>query len=118
MVGETVVVLPAQITLGPERLVGVSAFTVTVEVVALQLGDVFLVYVKVTVPPPTPVTRPAFVTLATDGSLLVQVPPVVGDKVVVAPAQIVLAPVMLTTGNAFTVTLAVGADTQPVLELV
>jgi hypothetical protein len=72
----------------------------------------------VTVPPLRPVTNPALVTDAIVGSLLVQVPPVVGDKVVVWPAQMVLEPVILTTGNAVTVTAFVGADTQPVLELV
>ena len=58
------------------------------------------------------------VTEATVGSLLVQVPPVVGDKVVVAPTQMVLEPVIFTTGKAVTVTGALAADTQPVLALV
>jgi hypothetical protein len=41
--------------------------------------------------------------------LLIQVPPVVGDKVVVPPTLIDELPVILTVGNAFTVT-TVAAD--------
>lgn len=116
--GDKVVVEPAQIVFGPAILTGVREFTVTVAVVALQLGEMVLVKVNVTVPPETAVTKPAFVTVATVGLLLTQVPPVVGDKVVVAPTQIVLAPVILTTGKAFTVTAEVAAETQPVAVLV
>ena len=82
------------------------AVTVTDAVVLLQPVDV-CVKVKVTVPAATPVTAPALVTVAIELLLLVQVPPVVGDNVVVLfgpPAQIELAPVILTTGKAFTVT--------------
>lgn len=118
LVGDNVVVAPAQITLGPVILTGVKALTVTVAVVALQFGAVFLTYVNVTDPPFNPVTRPALVTEATVGLLLVHVPPVVGDNVVVAPTQIVLKPVILTTGKAVTVTGALAAETQPVLALV
>lgn len=116
--GSNVVVASTQMVLTPLTLTKGKAFTVTAVVVLLQLGDVFLVKVKVTVPPFTPVTTPALVTVATVGSLLVQVPPLVGDRVVVAPTHIVLNPVMLTEGKAFTVTAAVEGDTQPVLELV
>lgn len=70
------------------------------------------------VPAETPVTTPALVTVATAGLLLVQVPPVVGDKVVVDATQILEAPVMLTTGIPFTVTAGVDADKQPVVALV
>ena len=59
---------------------------------------------------PLPVTTPAEVTVATAGLLLTQVPPVVGDKVVVDPIHIELLPVMLAVGNALTVT-AVGGTT-------
>jgi len=116
--GDKVVVAPTQIVLAPSILTTGSAFTVTVAVVALQLGAAVLVKVKKAVPPDSPVTRPALVTEATAGLLLTQVPPVDGDKVVVAPAQIVLIPIILTTGNALIVTAAVGAETQPVVELV
>ena len=74
---------------------------------------VLLVKVKVTVPAVTPVTTPPFVTVATAALLLAHVPPLVGDKVVVAPIQTLLDPVMLTVGIAFTVTGAVAAEEQP-----
>jgi len=50
------------------------------------------------------VTTPVAVTEATVGLLLDQVPPVVGERVVVAPTHIELLPVMLTAGNGLTVT--------------
>jgi len=81
----------------------VHKFTVTAAVVLLQLV-VAEVKVNVAVPAATPVTTPAEVTVATDGLLLTHVPPVVGDRVVVAPTQIGLLPVMLTVGNGLTVT--------------
>ena len=80
-----------------------KVFTVTAVVVLLQLV-VDEVKVKVAGPAATPVTTPAEVTVATAGLLLTHVPPVVGDKVVVAPMQIELLPVMLTDGKALTVT--------------
>ena len=57
---------------------------------------------NVTLPIVMPVTSPALVTVAIAVLLLVQVPPVVGDKVVVLPRQTEEAP--LTTGKALTVT--------------
>ncbi len=84
--------------------VGVTfAFTVTAAVVLLQFV-VPEVKVNVAAPDPTPVTTPDPDTVATEVLLLSQVPPVVGDKVVVPPTQIELLPVMLTVGKAFTVT--------------
>jgi hypothetical protein len=64
------------------------------------------VYVNVALPDATPVTTPAFVTVATAVLLLTQVPPVVGDNVVVEPTQTF---VPLTNGNTFTVTALVVA---------
>ena len=58
--------------------------------------------VNVTRPAATPVTNPASVTVALVGSLLVQAPPVVGDKVIVLPTQ--TEDPALTTGKALTVT--------------
>lgn len=118
VVGESVVVVPGQMLLAPVTLTVGNATMVTEEVVAEQFGAVLLVKVKVTEPAETPVTVPSLATVAMAGLLLVQVPPVVGDKVVVAPTQIVLEPVMLTTGGAVIVTEAVGLETQPVLVLV
>ena len=60
---------------------------------------------NVTFPAATPVTNPASVTVALVGSLLVQVPPVVGDKAIALPVQ--TEDPALTTGKALTVTVAV-----------
>lgn len=73
---------------------------------------------NVAVPAEIPVTTPALVTVATLGFVLTQVPPVDGDRVVLAFTQILVAPVILTAGMAFTVTASVGAETQPVVLLV
>lgn len=116
-VGDSVVVELTQILLNPVMLTTGNGLTVTGSV-GTDSQPLLLVNVKVAEPAPIPVTTPALVTVATAGLLLAQVPPVVGDKLVVAPAQIVLRPVMLTTGVLFTVTGFVGAETQPVLVLV
>lgn len=73
-----------------------------------------MVKVNVAVPAETPVTTPEFVTVATEGSLLIQIP-FVGESEVVAPIQILVAPVMLTAVGALTVIGKVGADVQPEL---
>ena len=78
-----------------------SALTVTDEVVLLQPVEVW-VKVKVTLPVATPVANPALVTVAFVASLLVQVPPVVGDSVIVLPTQ--TDDPALTTGKELTVT--------------
>lgn len=114
-VGDKVVVAPTQILLAPVMLTVGNGSTETAPVVAEQLGEDELVNIKVADPADTPVTTPAFVTVATALLLLVQVPPEVGDNVVVTPTQTVLAPVMLTTGRSVTETAGVGADIQPVL---
>ena len=74
--------------------------TATDEVVALQPLAV-LVKVNVADPADTPVTTPALVTVATNGLLHVQVPPVVGDKVMVLPTATEAD--AETTGKTFTV---------------
>lgn len=108
--GDKVVVAATQMLLRPVILTTGKAFTVTAEVGFEIQPVVELVNVKVAVPADIPVTMPLFVTVATPVLLLVQVPPVVGDKVVLAPTQMLLDPVMLTVGSAFTVTGAVGID--------
>ena len=91
-----------------------SATTVTVEVGSdIQLLDVW-VNLKVEVPAATPVTIPALDTVATEELLDIQLPPVAGDKVVVPPTQIVLSPVIETTGFTSMVAFPVGLDAQPV----
>jgi hypothetical protein len=118
VVGDRVVMPPTQMLLVPVILTTGRAFTVTGAVGAETQPVDVLVKVKVAVPADTPVTTPPFVTVATPGLLLTQVPPDVGDKVVVKPAQMVVLPVMLTGCVPFTVTAAVGADTQPVVVFV
>ena len=72
--------------------------------------------VNVALPAPTPVTTPAFVTVAIEVLLLVHVPPVVGDNVMVEPAHIEVAGAV-TTGRELTVTAEV-VELQPVVLLV
>ena len=83
----------------------------TKEVTALQ-PVVELLKLKSTLPDETPVTTPALVTVALLLLLLDQVPPVVGDKVIVLPTQ--TEGPALTTGKALTVTAEVVA-LQPVV---
>jgi hypothetical protein len=68
---------------------------------------VVFVKVKVGAPAATPVTTPALVTVAKAVLLLAHVPPVVGDKLVVTPTHIAVAPVIETVGKALTVTVGV-----------
>ena len=110
VVGDSVVVKPAQMAALPVMLTVGNTFTVTDDVVLLQPVDV-CVNVNVTDPAATPVITPALVTVANELLLLVQVPPVVGDSVAVLPTQTVDGAV--TVGNAFTVTADVVAG-QPV----
>ena len=101
-----VTVVPAQIALPgtPDEMVtsGVkTGFTITAEVVLLH-PVVASVNVNVTLPDETPVTSPPLVTVAIALSLLVQVPPVVDDKVMPLPTHTDDAAV--TTGKGLTVT--------------
>jgi hypothetical protein len=80
-----------------------KAFTVTFPVVLLHPVEVW-VKVKLALPDNIPVTTPALVTEATEGVLLIHVPPVVGDNRVVPLTQIADDPVILTTGLVYTVT--------------
>jgi hypothetical protein len=93
---------PTQIEVGAVKTG--RAFTVIAVVVLLQLV-VPSVNVKVTVPGAMPVMTPELVTVAIALLLLVHVPPVVGDRVEVAPTQIEAGAVK--TGRAFTVTAVV-----------
>lgn len=73
------------------------------------------VKIKVVLPDATPVTTPLFVMVATPPLLLTQVPPIVGERLVLLPIHIVSLPVMLTVGSELTVTGVVGFDTHPVV---
>jgi hypothetical protein len=75
--------------------------TVIAEVVLLQPPDV-AVKVNVGDPAEIPVTKPPFVTVAMASLLLAQVPPEVGDSVVVPLIQMEVEPVMLTVGITLT----------------
>jgi len=93
----------------------VCLFIVTAEVVLLQPVAVN-VKVNVTVPAVTPVINPVLSMVATAGLLLTHVPPEPGLAVIVAPIHN-FADWILTTGNAFTVTLEV-VLVQPVVVFV
>jgi hypothetical protein len=57
------------------------------------------VNINVELPTDNPVTRPALLTEAISGLLLTQFPPLVGDKVVVLPINMVELPVISNTGG-------------------
>jgi hypothetical protein len=97
--GDNVAVVPTQIEAG--AFTTGNALTVTTDVVLMQLVTPS-VKVNVTLPGATPVITPAFVTVAIPLSLLVQTPPVDGDKVALLPTQSDAG--ALTNGSAFTVT--------------
>lgn len=110
VVGDNVVVLPIQMLLEPVTLTTGIACMVTAPVGNDIHPVVPCVKVKVAEPAETPVTTPVLDTVATAGLLLAQVPPLLGESVVVWPTHILLEPVILTVGKAFTVTGSVGAD--------
>jgi hypothetical protein len=99
-VGLTEVVPPIHNdVLDPDIFVVGRAITVTALVASDAHKVVLFVKIKVAVPALTPVTTPAFVTVAIAVLLLVHVPPVVGDNCVVEPAHIVVEPVIVTVGR-------------------
>ena len=104
VLGDKFMVLPIHTAAG--AVTTGNALTVTEDVVLLHPVDV-CVKVKVTLPAAMPVTKPAFVTEAIEVLLLVQVPPVVGDKVIAFPTH--TAGGEFTTGSSSTVTLTVPA---------
>ncbi len=118
VVGDNVVVAPTHTEDEPVILtVGLAITVIALVGFDVQPVDVF-VKVKVTEPAATPVTTPAFVTVATAVLLLSQVPPVVGDKVVVAPTHTEVDPVILTVGLTIVVMADVGSETHPVVVFV
>jgi uncharacterized iron-regulated membrane protein len=100
VVGDKLVVAPTQIAVAP--VIETEPLIVTADVVFRHPVVVF-VKVKVGVPVATPVTTPASVTVAKAVLLLAHVPPVVGDKLVVVPTHIAVAPVIETIGKALIV---------------
>ena len=114
VVGDTLEVVPSQIDAGPVMLTVGFACTV-IALVGKDMHPVDVcVKVNVALPGEIPVTKPPLVTVAIEALLLDQVPPVVGDKVVVEASQIVLAPVILTVGFETIVTAFVEFETQEV----
>jgi len=85
---------------------------IVIGAVGLELQPIVLVNVNVTVPALRPVTTPLLVTVATDGLLLVHVPPVLGDKVDVKPTHTMSSPVIETVGLPVTVSGEEDADAQ------
>lgn len=73
-----------------------------------------LVYLNEATPFVSPVTVPFAVTVATDGLLLTHVPPLEGNNVVEAPAQIILSPLIPTVGFMATAIDCVAAEMHPV----
>jgi hypothetical protein len=101
LVGLNVIVEPTHKLEEGVLIVG-FALIVTADVVLLQVV-VVLVNVNVTDPAATPVTTPAFVTVANEGLLLTQVPPLVGLNVIIEPTH-KLEEGVLTVGCALIVT--------------
>jgi hypothetical protein len=113
VVGESVVVVPTHIVVAPVMLTVGLAIMVTADVAFDTQPVVVLVNVKVAEPAATPVTTPALVTVATAVLLLTHVPPVAGESVVVEPIHTAEAPVMLTVGIGFTLTVILEVPVQP-----
>ena len=89
-------------TVAEPEIVGTGRlFTVTADVVLLH-PVVDWVNVKVTEPGEIPVIMPEFVTVAIEGLLLVQIPPVAGDRFEVLFTH--KAEGAVTTGNALILT--------------
>jgi hypothetical protein len=117
VVGDNVLVAPIQMAVGPVIDTDGPVVTVTVEEASDEQPVAVLVNVKVAVPIAIPVTKPVLVIVATAGSLLTQVPPVVGDRFVVEPTHIEAGPFNTVNGLGLTVMAPEGADTQPASEV-
>lgn len=116
--GVILILVPIQTVLEPESVAIGFALTVTAGEGKLVHPVDVLVKTKVVLPTPNPVTRPFEATVATNGSLLIQLPPEVGVNVVVVEGQIADVPDTLTIGLATTVIDAVEALLQPETVLV
>lgn len=100
VVGLATIVTPILNVADGKLTVG-GALTVTDDVVLLH-PDKVSVKVKVALPAAIPVTTPASVTVATVLSLLTQVPPAAGVKLIISPTQ--TCDPAVTTGSGLTVT--------------
>jgi hypothetical protein len=92
---------------------GAVGKALTVKLLVEEQPVAVSVKVKVTVPALTPVTTPAFVTVATAVLLLVQVPPVFGVTFAVLPTQTSVAPPKIgAPGTTLMTTSALAAEVQ------
>ena len=94
--GISVVVVPGQIEVDPVTMACLPTIVTGLDGSELQPG---WLKTKVTIPSVNAVTTPLLLTVAIDGSELTQVPPEVGDNVVVAPIQMTEGPVILAAGQ-------------------
>jgi len=103
---------PVQINEAPAILTtGVSCTTTTSLVSELQPVPESR-NIKLTLPSEIPVTRPVLSTVATDGLVLDQVPPLLGISWVSVPIQIEVSPSINTISFPLTVMLSVGSEWQ------
>lgn len=105
--GVTLAVVPMQVAVAPPKV----GSELTVNALVLLHPVAVFVNVSVTAPAETPVTTPAFVTVALPVLLLLQVPPVEGVTLAVAPTHTAVAPPKV--GKALTVTVFEQEDVQP-----
>lgn len=117
LVGLKVVLSPIQSSLSPVMLtLGPGVTVITLEVSETQPVKVF-VKINLAVPAASPVIKPALLMVATGGLVLIHVPPVVGDKLVVLPTQILPSPFSTTIGLGLTVIGFEFSDTQPCVDV-
>lgn len=114
--GVKLVVAPSQMATVPVIVATGFACTISSEDCGETQPVADEININLTVPIFIPVTIPALVTCATVGFVLVQVPPEVGDNVVVEPIHIGLLPVISEVGRGLTVTKPVGSELHPVEE--
>lgn len=86
--GVNCVFSPTQTSAGPEKEVSTTSFIVILRTEAPGHPVVESVYEKLAIPSLIPVTVPLLETVAMEGSLLSQIPPKEGDKLVVSPSHI------------------------------
>ena len=116
--GDNCVVFPIQIPVCP--VMETTGLACTVRDAVGKLVQVVELFVKVNVAFPwfKPITIPILFTLATEGLLLVQTPPELGDNVVVEPTHNGLLPMISTTGLGNMVMVTEESDLHPKKELV
>ena len=107
-------VVPIQTVDGPLMLITGLPLTI-ISPVGSELHPTVDVKINRAVPFKSPVTKPAFVTDATDGCWLIHVPPEVGLNWLVRPWQIADGPVIPVVGFGRTVRMELGSEIHPVV---